>query len=45
MKGINPVNRLLALQKVIELKSFSKAALALGYTQSAVSHMVASLED
>ncbi|EHN59015.1 LysR family transcriptional regulator [Oenococcus kitaharae] len=39
------MKRLLALQKVIELRSFSKAALALGYTQSAVSHMVAALED
>ncbi len=38
------MKRLLALQKVIELQSFSKAALALGYTQSAISHMIASLE-
>ena len=28
------MNRYLALQKVVELKSFTKAAAALGYTQS-----------
>lgn len=33
-----------ALQQVVELGSFSKAAEALGYTQSAVSQMVSSLE-
>lgn len=38
------MNRYLALQKVVELGSFSKAAAALGYTQSAMSQMVASLE-
>ena len=39
------MNRYLALQKVVELGSFSKAAEALGYTQSAMSQMIASLED
>lgn len=38
------MKRLITLQKVIELQSFSKAASALGYTQSAISHMIASLE-
>ena len=38
------MNRYLALQKVVELSSFSKAAVALGYTQSAMSQMIASLE-
>lgn len=38
------MNRYIALQKVVETGSFSKAAAALGYTQSAVSQMVASLE-
>ena len=39
------MNRYLALQKIVELGSFSKAAEALGYTQSAMSQMIASLED
>lgn len=38
------MNRYLALQKIIELGSFTKAAEALGYTQSSISQMVASLE-
>ena len=38
------MNRLIALQKIIETGSFTKAAEALGYTQSSVSQMVASLE-
>ncbi|MGX6428672.1 LysR family transcriptional regulator [Levilactobacillus yonginensis] len=38
------MHRLLAFQKVVELGSFTKAAAALGYTQSAISHMVATLE-
>ncbi len=39
------MNRYIALQKIIELGSFTKAAESLGYTQSSVSQMVASLED
>ncbi|MFT9128649.1 LysR family transcriptional regulator, partial [Lentilactobacillus hilgardii] len=39
------MNRLLALQKVVELGSFTKAAEALGFTQSAISQMVTSLEE
>lgn len=39
------IQRFIALQKVVELGSFSKAAEALGYTQSTMSQMVASLED
>lgn len=39
------MNRYIALQKIIELNSFTKAAEALGYTQSAISQMVASLEE
>jgi DNA-binding transcriptional LysR family regulator len=39
------MKRLLALQKIVELGSFTKAADKLGYTQSAVSQMIASLED
>lgn len=39
------MNRYLALQKIVELGSFSKAAKALGYTQSAMSQMIASLEE
>lgn len=38
------MTRYLTLQKVIELESFTKAADHLGYTQSAVSQMIASLE-
>lgn len=39
------MNRYIALQKIIELGSFTKAANSLGYTQSATSQMIASLED
>lgn len=39
------MNRYVALQKIIELGSFTKAAGALGYTQSAISQMIASLEN
>lgn len=39
------MNRYIALQKIIELGGFTKAANALGYTQSSVSQMIASLED
>lgn len=39
------MNRYLTLQKIVELQSFTKAAAALGYTQSSVSQMVAALED
>lgn len=39
------MNRYLALEKIIELGSFTKAAGALGYTQSSISQMVASLEE
>ncbi len=38
------MQRYLALKKVVELGSFTKAAEALGYTQSAVSQMISSLE-
>lgn len=43
-KAICEMNRYLALQKIIELGSFTKAADALGYTQSSISQMIASLE-
>lgn len=39
------MNRYLALQKIVELGSFSKAAEAMGYSQSAMSQMISSLED
>ncbi|MCD8016977.1 MAG: LysR family transcriptional regulator [Oscillospiraceae bacterium] len=39
------MNRYIALQKIIELGSFTKAAEALGYTQSAMSQMITSLEN
>lgn len=39
------MNRFIALQKVVELGSISKAAQAMGYTQSAVSQMLMSLEN
>lgn len=39
------MNRYLALQKIIEMGSFTKAADALGYTQSSISQMIASLEN
>ncbi|MDO4174183.1 MAG: LysR family transcriptional regulator [Eubacteriales bacterium] len=38
------MNRYIALQKIVELGSFTKAADALGYTQPAMSQMVSSLE-
>lgn len=38
------MNRYIALQKIIEFGSFTKAAKALGYTQSSISQMIASLE-
>ena len=38
------MNRYIALQKVINLGSFSKAAEEMGYSQSATSQMIASLE-
>lgn len=39
------MNRYIALQKIIELGSFTRAAEVLGYTQSSVSQMIASLEN
>lgn len=39
------MNRYLALQKVVELRSFTKAAAALGYTQSSMSQIISSLEE
>lgn len=39
------MNRYIALQKIIELGSFSKAAEAMGYSQSAMSQMISSLEE
>lgn len=38
------MNRYIALQKIAELGSFTKAAEVLGYTQPAISQMIASLE-
>ena len=38
------MNRYIALQKIVELGSFTKAADVLGYTQPAMSQMIASLE-
>lgn len=38
------MNRYIALQKVVELGSFTRAAEALGYTQPAMSQMITSLE-
>lgn len=38
------MNRYIALQKVVELGSFTKAAKILGYTQPAMSQMISSLE-
>ncbi|MBS9338584.1 LysR family transcriptional regulator [Fructobacillus sp. M2-14] len=38
------MNRLLVLETIIQLKSFTKAAETLGYTQSSVSQMMAALE-
>ncbi|MDE5908298.1 MAG: LysR family transcriptional regulator [Lachnospiraceae bacterium] len=39
------MKRFIALQKIVELGSFSKAAEHLGYTQSALSQMISSLEN
>lgn len=39
------MNRFIALHKIIELGSFTKAAETLGCTQSAISQMIASPED
>lgn len=39
------MNRYIALQKIMELGSFTKAADALGYTQSSISQMISSLEN
>jgi len=39
------MKRYLALQKIVEMGSFSKAVETLGYTQSAMSQMISSLED
>lgn len=39
------MNRYLVFQKIVELGSFTKAAEELGYTQSSVSQMIASLEN
>jgi DNA-binding transcriptional LysR family regulator len=38
------MNRLIALQKIVELGSFTRAGQILGYTQSSMSQMIASLE-
>ena len=38
------MNRYVALLKVVEVGSFTKAAEILGYTQPAMSQMIASLE-
>lgn len=42
---LNNMNRYIALQKVVELGSFTKAADVLGYTQPAISQMISSLEN
>lgn len=39
------MNRYLALKKILDLGSFTKAAEELGYTQSSISQMIASLEN
>ena len=39
------MHRYIALQKIVELGSFSKAAYSLGYTQSALSQAISSLEN
>ncbi|WP_311406515.1 LysR family transcriptional regulator [Liquorilactobacillus uvarum] len=39
------MKKLLVLQKIIEVGSFTKAASLLGYTQSSLSQIIASLED
>lgn len=42
---MNDMNRYIALQKIVEYGSFTRAAEALGYTQSGMSQMIASLEE
>ncbi len=39
------MNRLIALQKIVEIGSFTKAGELLGYTQPAMSQMITSLEE
>ncbi|WP_327196544.1 LysR family transcriptional regulator [Paenibacillus vortex] len=39
------MNKFKVLMKVVELGSLTKAAEAMGFTQSGVSHMINSLED
>lgn len=39
------MNKLLVLKTIVELNSFTKAAEKLGYTQSAISQLISSLED
>lgn len=39
------MQRYIALEKILELNSFTRAADALGYTQSAISQMISSLEN
>lgn len=39
------MNRYIALQKIVEMGSFSKAAEHMGYSQSAMSQMISSLEN
>jgi DNA-binding transcriptional LysR family regulator len=39
------IKKYIALQKVVECRNMSKAAEALGYSQSAMSQMISSLED
>lgn len=39
------MNRYIALQKIVEFGSFSKAAEVMGYSQSAISQMISSLEE
>ena len=39
------MNQYIALQKIVELGSFTKAGESLGYTQSSMSQMISSLED
>jgi DNA-binding transcriptional LysR family regulator len=39
------IKKYIALQKVVEYRNMSKAAEALGYSQSAMSQMISSLED
>lgn len=38
------MNRFVVLQKILELGNFTKAATVLGYTQSSISQIIASLE-